>query len=84
MANAGSKEINEKQMLAYIGLELAMSIVQLNTIKHYWATEPFLGCVDFQNVMSRDEFLSIRYHVKFVPQSHTNNSELATVDPLWH
>ena len=39
----GKKEVSERKFLAYIGLEMAMSIAQFNTIDEYWKRDMFLG-----------------------------------------
>jgi len=44
---------------AYIGLEMAMALVQLNSIEDYWRNEKFAGHHDFQSVMSQDHFQKI-------------------------
>ena len=66
---------------AYIGLEMASSIVRMNDLKDYWSTEIFLGNHDFQRVMSRGKFLQIRSELRLYP---FYDSELAHKDPLWH
>ena len=80
----GKKEVSQTKFLAYIGLEMAMSIAQFNTVEEYWKRDMFLGHKDFQRVMSRDDFQNIRSHMKFVPPSMSNDGEVAALDPLWH
>ena len=64
--------MSQTKFLAYIGLEMAMSIAQFNTVEEYWKRDMFLGHTDFQRVMSRDDFQNIRLHMKFVPPSMSN------------
>ena len=78
------KEVSQHKFLDYIGLEIAMSIVQFNDIDEYWKRDIFLGHVDFQRVMSRDEFQVIRSHMKCIPPYMTNDSQHSLLDPLWH
>ena len=58
LKNKGLKEVNENKFRAYVGLEMAMSIVQLNDISYYWKTEMFTGHEDFKRTMSRDGFMN--------------------------
>ena len=46
-------------MKAYIGLEMAMSLVVCSKISDYWKKDMFSGNDDFQCVMSRDTFSTI-------------------------
>ena len=80
----GHDKIGEPMMLAYIGLEFAMSIIQFNEIEEYWSKDMFLGSINFQRVMSRDNFQSIRAHLKLTHSEESEDSELAAADPLWH
>ena len=43
----GQPIVSDRKFLAYLGLELAMSILQLNEIYHYWQTDMFTGHEDF-------------------------------------
>ena len=56
----GHTSVSSAQFNAYLGLELATSIVGMNRLKQYWSTKMFLGHKDFQRTMSRDTFLRIR------------------------
>ena len=60
MQDKGFNELSEKKFFAYLGIEMAMSLCQLNGIYHYWRKDMFLGCHDFQQTMSRNEFTRIR------------------------
>ena len=63
----GKPPVNKKKFNAYIGLELAMSIVELNSIKNYWSTKMFSsGHPDFKDVMSQDDFILIQSHLSLV------------------
>ena len=52
--------ISEAKFRAYVGLEMAMSIVSFNDIAEYWQREMFCGHEDFKNTMSRDDLMRIR------------------------
>jgi hypothetical protein len=77
------KEISFPQFMAYVGLEIAMSFVSLNTINDYWKSEMFLHQTDFSKVMSRDIFKKIRANV-YQHDPEFFNHEVASHDPLHH
>lgn len=83
LKNKGLKEVNEKKFRAYVGLEMAMSIVQFNDISYYWKTEMFTGHEDFKRTMSRDDFMNIRANIELRDPESYNHDE-ASADPLWH
>lgn len=78
----GMREANETKFNAYIGLELAMSLLQFNDLDEYWKNNMFQGHKDFKKTMSRDDFMRIRSHLKLRPPEYLYDS--ATNDPLWH
>ena len=76
------KTITSLELEAYIGLEMAMSIIQLNDMKDYWSTKMFLGCEMFTKTMARDRFLAIRSRIQIkVPGTYTHDQ--SHTDPLW-
>lgn len=79
----GKKEISERQFNAYVGLELAMSLSELNAIEDYWSTKAFLGVKGFNDVMSRNQFTTIRSHVTFRPPG-VDTPDIKHSYPLWH
>ena len=81
--NDGRKPVSESKLWAYIGLEVGMSLVQMNDISAYWETKMFSGHSHFINVMSRDDFETIRSHLSVHPASAYNHT-IASTDPLWH
>ena len=81
LVEKGKDAINEKKLMAYVGIEIAMSIVQLSEIREYWATNMFGGHHDFGKVMSRTDFQCIRGSLKIYP---FYDGEVAKKDPLWH
>jgi hypothetical protein len=68
--------------MAYIGLELAMSLIKIGSIYQYWEASRFSGHHDFRETMSRNDFQMIRASIQFHPPSY--DPELASSDPLWH
>ena len=79
----GHTSVSVVQFNAYLGLELATSIVGMNRLKQYWSTKMFLGHKDFQRTMSRDTFLRIRTHLSLVCPNSVTAAEKSK-DPLWH
>ena len=79
----GSREISIKKLYAYVGLEIAMSIVQIGSIIEYWETKPFSGHEDFCETMSHTDFQDIRAAIQFHP---FDCFDVATMeeDPLYH
>lgn len=68
---------------AYIGLEIAMSIIPVTEIKELWSQKVFLGQSDFGVTMARSRFESI--HARL--QVHAPGSVPVArreQDPLWH
>ena len=49
----GKREISLEKLMAYVGLELAMSKVQIGSIHQYWEASRFSGHPDFRATMSR-------------------------------
>lgn len=69
--------------MAYVGLELAMSIVKIGSIEAYWMEARFKGHGDFRDTMSRNDFQAIRASIQFHPPIPHGHS-IPTGDPLWH
>jgi hypothetical protein len=78
----GESKVSKEKFMAFVGLEIAMSLVPLNKIHQYWENKKFSGHQDFKDVMSRNDFQLIRGATKFHPPEYDN--ELASKDPLWH
>jgi hypothetical protein len=51
LLDKGRKQCSCKEFLAYIGLELGMSLMKFNDIKKYWARGSFLGHETFCSTM---------------------------------
>ena len=61
-------EIRSEELYAYVGIEIATSLIKMNDLKEYWSTKLFCGHLDFQKVMSRDRFLKIRSLLQIYPR----------------
>jgi len=82
LLDKGRKQCSCKEFLAYIGLELGMSLMKFNDIKKYWARGSFLGHETFRSTMSRSRFQDIRSCVRF-SSKQSYDSDGASTDPLW-
>jgi hypothetical protein len=60
LVSTGKNTITIKKMMAYVGLELAMSLIQIGSISKYWETKCFSEHHDFRDTMSRTDFQTIR------------------------
>ena len=81
LSDKGKSTITLSKLKAYLGLEMAMSLVVLNSIQEYWENKMFSGHPDFGKVMSRNDFTTIRAHFRpHPPYQH----QVATDDPLHH
>ena len=76
------KTANTREFMAYIGLELATSLVPLNQLRYYWSNEMFSGHPDFKKVMSRNRFQSIRASLILKAQTMSGEA-LSSMDPLY-
>ena len=81
LVNVGRDRISKEMFNTYVGLELAMSLVQLNKIIDYWSKKKFLGSQDFKEVTSGNNFTKIRSNLKIYPKCE---HDVAVKDPLWH
>jgi hypothetical protein len=84
LAKKGKRQISLEKLMAYIGLEIAMSIVEIGSIKQYWETKAFSGHGDFRDTMSRDDFQDIRAALQFHPSDVFDDDESKERDPLYH
>ena len=52
-------DVTVEEMMAFVGLVIAMGVVRLPEIDDYWATDPILQHPWFSSVMSRTKFKQI-------------------------
>ncbi|XP_069127706.1 piggyBac transposable element-derived protein 4-like [Argopecten irradians] len=48
------------EMMAFIGMQIMMGVVQVPNLGIYWSSNPFLGNAGFQRVMSRNRFQDLQ------------------------
>jgi hypothetical protein len=80
----GKVKACDNEFNAYLGLEIAMSLVKFSRMKDYWSSKLFLGSSDFANTMSRDRFLTIRSAIVLRPRPTAYQHQVMTSDPRWH
>lgn len=75
--------ITDNKMLAYIGLEMGMSLIGYNNIPKYLKDNAFSGHKECSNTMSCTDFQNIHANITFCP-TQESNQEAVVVEPLWH
>ena len=83
LTKRGKDAISIEKLLAYNGLEIAMSLIQIGSIKQYWETKHFSGHGNFCDTMSCNEFQDIRTAIQFHPPD-IHDQETMERDPLYH
>jgi len=70
-------DINEDELLAFLGITIIMSIHKLPSTRLYWSTNPIFTVSVVANVMTRDRYEEIRSLLHFV----YNNKQLKRDNP---
>ncbi|CAM9879307.1 unnamed protein product, partial [Heterosigma akashiwo] len=83
MFSHGMEKIEMDKFMAYMGLEMAASVVRFGSWREYWATGLFQGHPDFKSVMGRDAFLKIRSCLKFYAEKPSLSADGKPPQPLW-
>ena len=74
-----------EEIAAFLGINIAMGIVNLPTVREYWSTNPILCHPWFGQVMSRDRFYNINRYLHFNDnndQVHFNHDKLFKIRPV--
>ena len=66
--------VTKKEMAAFIGINIAMGIVDLPRVSDFWSTDPILQHPWFRTVMSRNRFLEISRYLHFNDNSKQQSS----------
>ena len=61
--------IRMEELLAFIGINIAMDIVSLPSLEDYWSTDPILSHAWFRTIMSRNCFRQILRYVHVADNS---------------
>jgi len=63
------EDVTPDEILAYLGLHIAMGIVNLPNIKDFWSTEPILQHQWFGSIMCCDRFKQILHYFHCADQT---------------
>ena len=75
--------ITKPELMAFIGMNIAMGIVSLPTLKQYWSTDQILGHPWFRNVMCRDRFMEILRYFHIVDNTSAPSRSDPDYNKLW-
>ena len=81
------KKISSNEMLAVLGLELAMSTCKVNNIKNYFSGKSFGANDDYRKTMSQTRFRQIRGNLVVSPPERIDektNIPATYLDPLYY
>ena len=72
--------VTESEIAAFMGVNIAMGIVNLPSVREYWSTNPVLRPLWFGQVMPRNRFYAINRYLHF----NDNNDQLDRHDQVGH
>ena len=75
--------ISREELMAFIGINIAMGIISLPTLNDYWSTDPILAHAWFRTIMSRNRFRQI---LRFIHVADNSSAPLRSdpdYDRLW-
>lgn len=75
-------QVTVEELLAYIGMVIAMGLVNLPSVLDYFATEPILSHPWFPSILSRDRFLLISRYFHISDDINFPGDKLAKVRPF--
>ena len=75
--------VSREDILAYIGINIAMGIKDLPEITDYWAQEPIIRSPWFPSVMSLKRFQAISRFIHFADNATALPRNNPTYDKLW-
>ena len=67
--------LSKEELMAFIGINIAMGIVSLHSLDNYWSTDPILSHGWFRIVMSRNRFHQILRYVHVVDNDTAPNRD---------
>ena len=80
---ASFTEFYLEELLAFIGLHIAMGLLKLPQIKDYWCTNEIILTPWFPAIMPRDRFFTIMRYLHLVDSSQQKKVGEAGYDPLF-
>ena len=75
--------ITKEELMAFIGINIAMGIISLPTMDDYWSTDPVLSHAWFQAVFSRNRFCEILRYIHVTDNSKAIDRSAPNYDRLW-
>ncbi len=75
--------VSKEELMAFIGLNIAMGIVSLPETHDYWSTDPMLCHSWFRLVMGRDRFQQILRYIHLVDNTASVSRTDLHYDKLW-
>ena len=66
--------VSVEDMMAFMGLVIAMGVVRLPEMDDYWSTDPIMQHPWFTSIMSRTRFKQILRYLHCADNSHSNGS----------
>ena len=81
--NGCNFKVTKEEVLAFLGLNIAMGIVGLPELEDYWTREPLLHVPWFPSVMSSKKFKAISRFLHFTDNSSSLPRNHPDYDKLW-
>lgn len=75
--------ISKEELMAFIGINIAMGVVSLPSMDDYWSTDPILSHAWFRAVISRNRFREILRYVHVTDNSKALDRSSPNYDKLW-
>lgn len=72
-----------EDILSYVGMNIAMGVVNLLEITDYWTREPILQSLQFPSVMSLKRFKAISRFLHFADNTAAPSCDDPSYDRLW-
>ena len=74
-----------EELMAFIGLVIAMGVISLPSYRDYWSTDPVTAHFWFRRIMSQNRFMEIKRYLHMVDNSKipaTNTDKLYKIRPM--
>lgn len=81
--NSFDVKFSREDILGYLGMSIAMGIVNLPAVNDYWTREPLLQTSWFSLVMSRRKFKAISKFLHFADNATALPRDDPNYDKLW-
>ena len=75
--------ISKEELVAFIGVNIAMGVVSLPNINEYWSSNPIISHPWFRAVFSRDRFFQILRYIHVADNSKALSRTDPNYDKLW-